>query len=171
MRLNNIIKYNLETRAKALKGEGKTLEEISKILSAESKTKISVSTVYRYFESNEKAMIQAIEKSDKLKAKVADAEINTITKRVEIIDQFLEISEQALSCGDYRAAVMALRGATEAQDSLDERLGKLKAPTNTNNINILNIQEAINGARERFINGIVRSTSGITEGEYSQQSY
>ena len=143
MRLNNIVKYNLETRAKALKGEGKTLEEISKILTEEAKTKISVSTVYRYFEANEKAMSQAIEKSDKLKAKVADAEINTITKRVEIIDQFLEISEQALSCGDFRAAVMALRGATEAQDSLDERLGKLKAPTNTNNINILNIQEAI----------------------------
>lgn len=171
MRINNIVKYDLETRAKALKGEGKTLEEISKILSAESKTKISVSTVYRYFEANEKAMIQAIEKSDKLKAKVADAEINTITKRVEIIDEFLTIAEQALSCGDFRAAVMALRGATEAQDSLDERLGKLKAPTNTNNINILNIQEAINGARERFINGIVRSTSGSTEGEYSQQSY
>lgn len=169
MRINNIVKYNLETRAKALKGEGKTLEEISKILSAESKTKISVSTVYRYFEANEKAMIQAIEKSDKLKAKVADAEINTITKRIEIIDEFLTIAEQALSCGDFRAAVMALRGATEAQDSLDERLGKLKAPTNTNNINILNMQEAVSSARELLASRISGLSSRSGEGGVFEQ--
>ncbi|WP_292390375.1 hypothetical protein [Methanosarcina sp. UBA5] len=122
MRINHIIKYNLETRAKDLKGAGKTLEEISKTLTAKAKTPITVSTVFRYFESNEKALIQAIEKSDKLKAKVADAEINTITKRVEIIDKFLRIAEQAQRCGDFKAVVMALRGATEAQDSLDESL-------------------------------------------------
>jgi IS30 family transposase len=168
MRVNNIIKHNLETRAKALKGEGKTLEEISKILSAESKTKISVSTVYRYFEANEKAMIQAIEKNDKLKAKVADAEINTITKRVEIIDQFLEISEQALSCGDFRAAVMALRGATEAQDSLDERLGKLKGSQPTN-INILNVQEAVSSARELLASRISGIAARVGENGYPEQ--
>jgi len=168
MRINNIIKYNLETRAKALKGEGKTLEEISKILSAESKTKISVSTVYRYFEANEKAMIQAIEKNDKLKAKVADAEINTITKRVEIIDKFLTIAEQALSCGDFRAAVMALRGATEAQDSLDERLGKLKGPLPTN-INILNVQEAVSSARELLASRISGIAARVGENGYPEQ--
>jgi len=168
MRINNIIKYNLETRAKALKGEGKTLEEISKILSAESKTKISVSTVYRYFEANEKAMIQAIEKSNKLKAKVADAEINTITKRVEIIDEFLTIAEQALSCGDFRAAVMALRGATEAQDSLDERLGKLKGSQPTN-INILNVQEAVSSARELLASRISGIAARVGENGYPEQ--
>jgi len=168
MRINNIIKYNLETRAKALKGEGKTLEEISKILSAESKTKISVSTVYRYFEANEKAMIQAIEKSDKLKAKVADAEINTITKRVEIIDEFLTIAEQALSCGDFRAAVMALRGATEAQDSLDERLGKLKGSQPTS-INILNVQEAVSSARELLASRISGIAARVGENGYPEQ--
>ena len=168
MRINNIIKFDLETLAKNLKGEGKTLEEISKILTEEAKTPISISTVYRYFDSNEKALVQAIEKSDKLQAKVANAEINTITKRVEIIDQFLEISEQALSCGDFRAAVMALRGATEAQDSLDERLGKLKAPTNTNTFNILNIQEQTANARQRFTDAIVCISNSRTEREYSQ---
>ena len=168
MRINNIIKYDLETRAKCLKGSGKTLEEISRILTEEVKNPISLSTVYRYFDSNEKAIVQAIEKSDKLKAKVADAEINTITKRVEIIDQFLEISEQAISCRDFRAAVMALRGATEAQDSLDERLGKLKAPTNTNTFNILNIQEQTANARERFANAVLCISNGSTEREYSQ---
>jgi IS30 family transposase len=168
MRINNIIKYNLETRAKALKAEDKTLSEISKILTEEAKTPISVSTVYRYFESNEKSLIQAIEKSDKLKAKVADAEINTITKRVEIIDQFLEISEQALSCGDFRAAVMALRGATEAQDSLDERLGKLKGSQPTN-INILNVQEAVSSARELLASRISGIAARVGENGYPEQ--
>jgi len=46
--------------------------------------------------------------------------------------------------------VMALNGATKAQDSLDERLGKLKTPTSTNNINILNIREEVKNARELF---------------------
>lgn len=168
MRINNIIKFDLETQAKELKGEGKTLEEISQTLTEESKTPISLSTVFRYFGSNEKALVQAIEKSDKLQAKVADAEINTITQRVEIIDQFLKISEQALKAGDFRAAVMALRGATEAQDSLDKRLGKLKAPTNTNNINILNIQEQTAHARERFADAVFCIANGNTEREYSQ---
>lgn len=167
MRINNIVKFDLETRAKDLKGEGLTLEEISKILTEEAKNPISVSTVYRYFESNEKALVQAIEKSDKLQAKVADAEISTITKRVEIIDEFLTISEQALSCGDFRAAVMALRGATEAQDSLDERLGKLKAqPTN---INILNVQEAVTSARELLTSRISGISSRVTESGYPGQ--
>ena len=168
MRINNIIKYDLETRAKDLKAEGRTLEEISQILTEEAKNPISVSTVYRYFESNEKALVRAIEKSEKLQAKVADAEINTITKRVEIIDNFLEISEQALSCGDFRAAVMALRGATEAQDSLDERLGKLKGPQPTN-INILNIQEAVSSARELLSGRISGLSSRIEESGYPGQ--
>ena len=164
MRINNIIKNDLETLAKELKGERKTLEEISRILTEEAKNPISLSTVYRYFDSNEKAIVQAIEKSDKLQAKVADAEINTITKRIEIIDHFLDIAEQAQLCGDFRAATMALRGATEAQDSLDERLGKLKGPQPTTNINILNFQEAVTNARGVLasrINGIAARVGEI----------
>lgn len=57
MRINNIIKFDLETQAKELKGQNKTLEEISQILTEEAKNPISISTVYRYFESNEKAMV------------------------------------------------------------------------------------------------------------------
>ena len=168
MRINNIIKFDLETQAKTLKGAGKTLGEISQVLTKDSKIPISLSSVFRYFDSNENALVQAIEKSDKLRAKVADAEINTITKRVEIIDQFLDISEQAVSCRDFRVAVMALRGATEAQDSLDERLGKLKAPTNTNNINILNIKEQTANARERFNDAVLCMSNRSTESNYSQ---
>jgi len=130
MRINNIIKNDQETLAKELKGEGKTLDEISRILSKEAKTPISLSTVYRYFGSNEKAIVQAIEKSDKLKAKVADAKISTINQRMGVILSLIEIGAEARLEGDRRGAVLALRAATDALHKLDERLGILK-PSNT----------------------------------------
>jgi len=148
MKINTIVKLNLETRTKDLRAEGKSQEEIGDILSKETGQQITKHVISRYFLADDRAKAQVIEKSNKLKAKVADAEINTITKRVEIIDKFLEIAEQAQLEGDFKAAILALRGATEAQDSLDERLGKLKPVSNTNNINILNFQEAVTSARD-----------------------
>jgi|SRR5665647_524941 len=171
MRVNNLVKLNLETRAKELRWESKSMDEIAIIFSKESGQTITKSTVYRYFESNDKIAAQIIEKNDKLKIKVVDAEINTIEKRICIIDSRLKIAEQAQECGDLRAAVLALRAATEAQDSLDERLGKLKAPSNTNNINILNIQEAINGAREQFCNAISSITTASSESGDIESTY
>ena len=163
MRINNIIKLNLETRAKELRWESKSLDEIAIILSEETGQQITKSTVFRYFESNDKIAAQVIERNDKLKVKVIETEINTISKRLEIIDSLLKIAEQAQECGDLRAAILALRAATEAQNSLDESLGKLKASSNTNNVNILNIQEAMNGARDQFIRSIICSTAGGEE--------
>jgi hypothetical protein len=126
----HIIKFDLQSRAKDLKGEGKTLEDISKILTKESKSPISLSTVYRYFDSNGKAMVQAVEKSDKLRAKVADAEICTINQRMEVILSLIEIGSEARAEGDRRGAVLALKAATEALHLLDQRLGRL-TPNNT----------------------------------------
>lgn len=171
MRINNIIKFNLETQAKELRWESKSMDEIASILSEESGQQITKSTVFRYFESNDKIAAQVIEKNDKLKIKVIETEINTISKRLEIIDSLLVIGEQAQESGDLRAAILALRAATEAQDSMDERLGKLKAPSNTNSINILNIQEGINGAREQFIRAIIGSNAGSEESGDPEQPY
>jgi nitrate reductase alpha subunit len=163
MRINNVVKFNLESRAKELKWQGKSLGEIADVLSKESGQQITRSAAYRYFESNDKIAAQMVEKNDKLKIKIVETEINTISKRLEIIDGLLKIAEQAQESGDLRAAILALRAATEAQDSLDNRLGKFKAPSNTNSINILNIQEGINGARESFISAIVAANTGTEE--------
>jgi hypothetical protein len=168
MRVNNIVKFNLESRAKELRWANKSIEDIASILSEESGEQITKSATYRYFESNDKIAAQVIEKNDKLKIKVIETEINTIEKRLEIVDALLKIAEQAQEQEDLRAAILALRAATEAQDSLDNRLGKLKAPSNTNSINILNIQEEINGAREQFIRAIVGSNAGEEESEDSE---
>jgi predicted nucleic acid-binding protein len=163
--MNTIVKFELESRAKDLKGLGKSYEEIALILSKETKQTITKSAVFRYFESNHKAALQAIEKSDKLKAKVAEAEISTINERLEDISFLLELAKQARDEGDIKVAVLAMKARTEALNSLDERLGKLKAPINSNTINILNIQEKIQGARESFRNAIFTATTAVSERE------
>ncbi|AKB35602.1 hypothetical protein MSSAC_1012 [Methanosarcina siciliae C2J] len=168
MRLNNIIKFNLETRTKELRDQGKTLDEISEILSVESKLKITKSTVFRYFEAKDREAVQVIEKQDKLKARVVEAEISTIEKRIDIIDKFLDIAKDAKDHKDYRSAVQALKGATEAQDSLDARIGKLKGKESGTNVNIFNIQEAMNGAREQLssrISGIAAKFEEVRDPE------
>jgi hypothetical protein len=165
MRINNIVKFSLESRAKELRWENKSIEDIASILSEESGEQITKSATYRYFESNDKIAAQIIEKNDKLKIKIVETEISTISKRLEIIDGLLKIAEQAQESGDLRAAILALRAATDAQDSLDTRSGHLKTSSDTNSINILNIQEGINGARESFIRSITGSNADSEESE------
>lgn len=154
MRLNNIIKFNLETRTKELKDQGKPLDEIARTLSVESEQKITKSAVFRYFEAKDREAVQVIEKQDKLKARVVEVEISTIEKRLDIIDKFLVIADEAKGNMDYRSAIQALRGATEAQDSLDTRIGKLKSNESGPNVNIFNFQEAMNGARQQLTSRI-----------------
>lgn len=163
MKINNIVKLNLETRVKNLRAQGKSYAEIARILSEENGVIITKDSVQRYFLSDNNANAQVIEKQDKLKARVIDADINTIEKRVQIIDFLLKIATDMHRQGESKTAVLALRAATEAQNGLDNRLGKLKAPSNTNNINILNIQEGINGARESFISSIVAANAESEE--------
>jgi hypothetical protein len=163
MKLNNIVKNDLEYRAIELKGMGKTNHEIADTLSNESRQPITTSSVFRFFATHDLAAAQAVAKSDKLKVRIADVEIDTINVRVKIIDKLISIAEYAVETKDCRAAVLAFNGATKAQDSLDERLGKLKAPTSTNNINILNIREEVRNARDMFTSRMVETTSGSGE--------
>jgi hypothetical protein len=133
MATNKIIKYDLETRATDLRGMGKTFEEIAAILSKDSKNKITLSTVFRFFESNDKATAIAIEKNKKLSTKVAEVEISTIEDRQKIISGLLSLASGAL---EDRDRVAAYKVATDAIDSLDKRIGKL---TNNNGVTINNI--------------------------------
>lgn len=125
MRINHIIKYKLESRAIDLKGTEKALEEIASILSSESKQQITKSTVFRYFEANEHSTIQAIEKHDNLRARIAEAEISTIEGRLKVIDGLMKLAgNQEVN---ERIRIRAYSVATKALDSLDIRLGKLSS--------------------------------------------
>ncbi len=149
---NKIIKYDLEARAIELKGQGKPLSEISEILSKESKQTITKSVVFRFFEANTTAAVQAVENSNKLKAKLAQAEINTIEKRNEVIDELLDLAREAKKHEDYKAAAAALKEVNPILVTLDQLSGKLLKDREGggNNVNIFNVQEATNGAREQL---------------------
>lgn len=170
MAINKITKLDLESRAIALKGKDMSYSEIAAALSNESNEVITSSSVQRFFASRDKAKAQAIEKSDKLKAKFAEAEISTIEKRLLIIDKFVQISDDAKQANDFKAAIHALQGATEAQDSLDTRLGKLKDRDTCQNVNIFNVQEAMNGAREQLSSRISSIAAKFEEVRDPEQS-
>jgi hypothetical protein len=130
MKINNIVKLNLETQAKDLRAGGKSHAAIAKVLSQENNITITKDSVQRYFLADTGAKAEVIERSDKLKKKMVDAEISTINQRLEVILSLIAIGAEARADGDRRGAVLALRAATDALHKLDERLGILH-PSNT----------------------------------------
>lgn len=127
MAINKITKFNLESRAielRGLLGNGKSHAEIARILSEESNHKITTSSVQRFFASREQAVVQAAEKSDKLKAKVAEAEINTIDEAMACVDELKDICDKAKEAGDYRTAIQAIDKIFAGLDIVNKVLGK-----------------------------------------------
>ncbi|MDD5536810.1 MAG: hypothetical protein PHS36_06505 [Candidatus Cloacimonetes bacterium] len=151
MAVSKIVQLGLESRAKALKESGKSLDDMSFILSNEAKQKISKSCLFRYFETNKIIVAQAIEKQDKLKAVVAEAEISTISQRQQVIDGLLTLATNA---ENEHARVLAFKAANDALDSLDKRLGKLTGNSGVtiNNINAVKLADLQTEQLLRMIN-------------------
>jgi len=108
MKINNIVKLNLETRAKDLRANGKSFAAIAKVLSHENKITITKDSVQRYFLADTDAKAQVIERSDKLKKKIVDAEISTINQRMEVILSLIEIGAEARLEGDRRGCCFSI---------------------------------------------------------------
>lgn len=170
MATNKLVKFNLEQRAINLKGQDKSFEEIASILSDESKNKITSSSVFRFFESRDIAVAQAISKNDKLQAKVADIQINTVNKRYDLVDKLIALSERAEAAGEFHAAQSALRGANEVYKGLDDRIFKLNPPKQTTEVNIVTLQEQVNAARADVSSRIDSITVRLRERDFLQQS-
>lgn len=158
MAINKIIKLNLESRAIELRGEDKSFAIIAKMLSDESKEKINESSVQRFFAARDQAVVQAVEKSDKLKAKVAEAEINTIDEAMACVDELKDICERAKEAGDYRTAIQAIDKIFAGLDIVNKVLGKYQATPQVQ----FNFQEVnIDATRDKVIsriNGIAART-------------
>ncbi len=137
MAINKIIKFKLESQAIALREDGRTFDEIATILTEDSKQTISKSNVFRYFNSHEKAMAVAIGNNPELSEKAAEAEINTITDRLEDIKFLSDLALDAKHAGDFRAASLAMKIKCDARDGLDRRLGRIT--NNGSNVTINNI--------------------------------
>ena len=146
MAVNKIVRLCLESRAKELKESGKSLDEIASILSTEVKQKITKSSVFRYFETNKLIASQVIEKQDKLKAAVVEAEISTIEQRKQVITGLLGL---AMDAQNEHARVLAFKAANEALDSLDKRLGQV-SPDNQTVINITQNNLTIKDKIQRY---------------------
>ena len=134
MAYSKLTEYDLEPRAIKLRSKIPipSFAKIAKILSSESGEEISASAVQRFFAKREDAHEAVIMRSDKLKSKLIDAEINTVEKRQKIITLLEGVAVRAINEGDYRAAVDALREATNSLNSLDTRLGKYTAAATVN---------------------------------------
>ncbi|WP_407356784.1 hypothetical protein [Methanolobus sp. WCC5] len=139
MTKNKIVSLDLESRAVSLKAQNKTFREIAFILSEESKQKISHSSVKRYFDSCEQAKVQAVEKSDKLQAKVAEAEINTLAEAMACIDELKKICKASQEEGDNRTAIQAIDKIYTGLDIVNKVLGKYKVslPESNSGVNIM----------------------------------
>ncbi len=137
MIINKIIKLGLEGRVNELK-DLHSEREIASILSTESNQKITQSCVHRYIVSQARQHKDLIEKKENLRAKVVEAEIDTITRRNKAIDKIEGMIEKiealikkAETEGVDRTLIDGLKTFLEAEktllsafDSLDKRLGR-----------------------------------------------
>ncbi|WP_094226937.1 hypothetical protein [Methanolobus psychrotolerans] len=139
MATNKIIKFNLETRAVDLQEKKKPYAEIAELLSSESGEDITQSSVQRFFASREKEKQIAVAKSDKLKARVAEAEINTIDEAMACIGELKDICSQAKEEGDFRTAIQAIDKIYTGLDIVNKVLGKYKVslPESNCGVNIM----------------------------------
>lgn len=139
MAINKITKFNLESRAISLQEKNKPYEEIADVLSNESGEVITKSSVQRFFASREREKQIAVEKSNKLKAKVAEAEINTLTEAMACIDELKKICKASQEEGDNRTAIQAIDKIYTGLDIVNKVLGKYKVslPESNCGVNIM----------------------------------
>jgi hypothetical protein len=124
MRPNKITELNLELHVRDLLEQDKSEREIASILSGESNQKITQSSVHRYLASQDKMRAEVIAKREELKAKVVGAELDTVTARLEVIQEIRDLATQARESGELSTALAGLSKAILALDSLDKRLGR-----------------------------------------------
>lgn len=150
--INKIVKFDLDERAVHLRGEKQlSFNEIATTLSDESGEKISKASVQRFFEARDRDRQKAVAMSSKLQAKVAEAEINTVGKRQDLIQKLEDLAQLAIEQGDLKVAVDALKEATSALNSLDKLLGKYETnPAVQVNLNQVNIDGEKRALLERI---------------------
>lgn len=153
---HKIVRYCLQSRASQLKAEKKSYRDIAKILSRESGHSVSNTSVQRYFEAMDQAKVEVVERSDRLKAKLVEAEFNTVAGCVTCIEDLQEICAAAKEAGDLKTAVLAIDSIYKGLDMLNKILGKYQTgPQNQFNFMEVNID----GARDRIISRITSLAS------------
>lgn len=114
--------------------------QIAKELTKFSGEKISFDIVRRFFALKEHDAVEVAAKSDKLKSKIVDAEINTIQECMKCLADLQLVFDQALENGDLRAAIMATGEKWKGIDIINKVLGKYQnLPDMVNNVTQNNV--------------------------------
>lgn len=121
---HKIVRYCLQSRVSQLRAEGKSYREIATIITKESGHNVSNTSVQRYFEATDQAKVEVVEKSDRLKAKLVEAEFNTVSGCVTCIEDLQKICAAAKESGDLRTAILAIDSIYKGLDMLNKILGK-----------------------------------------------
>ena len=165
---HKIVRYCLQSRVSQLKAEGKSYREIATIITKESGHNVSNTSVQRYFEAMDQAKVEVVEKSYKLKAKLVEAELDTVDGCVACIKDLQDICAAAKESGDLKTAILAIDSIYKGLDMLNKILGKYQSSQN-NQFNFTEVN--INSARERIISrisGIASKTGSISDTEFTK---
>ena len=125
MPLNNKIQVlNLSDKAIKLRAEGLSFRQISTELTKRAKQPITYHVVQKFFSKREHDAIEVVGKSDKLKTKIVEAEINTIQECMKCLADLQEVFDRAMDEGDLRAAILATGEKWKGIDIINKVLGK-----------------------------------------------
>ena len=121
---NKIQVLNLSDKAVQLRAEGLSFRQISKELTKRAKQPITYHVVQKFFSKREHDAIEVVGKSDKLKTKIVEAEINTIQECMKCLSDLQDVFDRAMEEGDLRAAILATGEKWKGIDIINKVLGK-----------------------------------------------
>jgi hypothetical protein len=125
MPLNNKIQVlNLSDKAVQLRAEGLSFRQISTELTKRARQPITYHVVQKFFSKREHDAIEVVGKSDKLKTKIVEAEINTIEECMKCLADLQDVFDRAMEEGDLRAAILATGEKWKGIDIINKVLGK-----------------------------------------------
>ena len=164
MPLNNKIQVlNLSDKAVQLRAEGLSFRQISTELTKRAKQPITYHVVQKFFSKREHDAIEVVGKSDKLKTKIVEAEINTIEECMKCLADLQEVFDRAMEEGDLRAAILATGEKWKGIDIINKVLGKYQnlpeMVSVTNNTVYVSLDQKVK-EYEKYFTELESSTNG-----------
>lgn len=134
-RATRVETLNLQTFAMDLKAKGLSDAKIAVALAKRSGQPVTRDAVNSFFRKKNAAKVEVVEKSDKLKKKLVEAEINTIQECLKCLADLQLVFDKAIEDGDLRAAILATGEKWKGIDIINKVLGKYQNLPNPITIN------------------------------------
>jgi len=100
MAINRIIKLGLEEEANKLKAQGLSDYQIAERLSEMAGSKITQSTVWRYFNRNTDSVVNRIKQREEIITKAINGRLDTVQQLITINEETIKILKEAKAAGD-----------------------------------------------------------------------